>query len=478
MIMQKIAICAAFVVALGFGVWADDAGKRVTVILQDNLTQQGGKRLASAPPPYEGDAVLKNAFATLQVRLQTMLVSSGRVDVKPTVAETKGLTEGGIFLCNYTLVQGRATGVKRGIKQEYILGINLQAWDYVTEKPLPELTRTVDLKLFEDTPENAFAFVTRYLAFLTLEAIAPVTVLEREDNTVSVSAGGELLKVGDLLSIRKGLKKGASVRVVETDAQQSIGEVIGGDPALVEVGSKCRFVLPDNLNSDTKAAQAKGGYVPSVVVKEVKASVPESEFQTYAVREKATALGGVSRLAGGVLGLAGKSNAAAGVAVGANAIPKDYTVERVTVKRKRADVVDIPNLLLAKLKTQNTGLKLLSFDGLSQKQIEEQGRGSDFELTCEIVGYAEEHTNGKFVNGELSFDQKGTLTANVTLVNTETKEVVGGRAFPVTAVCERVGVSVHALDSAGSLLSWDEVLTECVKQVADKIRESSTTLKN
>lgn len=54
----------------------------------------------------------------------------------------------------------------------------------------------------------------------------------------------------------------------------------------------------------------------------------------------------------------------------------------------------------------------------------------------------------------------------MTLLNTETKEVVGGHAFPITATCERSGVSVHALESAGSLLAWDNVLTDCVTKIA------------
>ena len=454
------------------------AADKVTVILQDNLTQQGGKRLANTPPPYVGDPALQNAFATLQVRLQTMLIASGRVNVKPTISETQGLTEGNIFLCNYTLVQGKITGIKRGTKQEYILGINLQAWDYVSEKPLPELNRTVDLKLFEESTENAFAYVTRYLAFLTLEAVAPVTVLEMEDTTISVNAGSELLKVGDLLSIRKGLKKGAVVRVTETEANQSIAEVVDGDAEMIEVGAKCRFVLPDDLSSDTKTAKAKDGYVPTVVVKEVKESMGESEFVTFVVKEKETRLQAAGKLTGAALALGGKKKAEAGTNLGADALlPKEYTVERVTVKRKRADIVDIPKLLLAKLKAQDTGLKMLSFDGLTPQQIEAQGRSSDFELTCEIIGYAEEHTNGNFVNDRLTFDQKGTLIANVTLVNTETKEVVGGRAFAVTAVSEQKGVSIQALDSAGNLLAWDNVLTECVKQIAVKVKDAAGTIK-
>lgn len=458
------------------GLRADD-GARVTVILEDNLTQQGGKRLAETPPPYVGDPALANAFKTLQVRLQTMLIASGRVDVKPKTAMAQAVAEGNIFLCSYTLVQGKITGVKRGRKQEYLIGINLQAFDYVSEKPLPQLNRTVDLKLFEESTENAFAYVTRYLAFLTLEAVAPVTVLEKDEGVVSVSAGGELLKVGDVLSIRKGLRKGAEVRVVETDAQQAICEVISGDAALVEVGAKCRFVLPDNLSSDAQTAKTKSGYVPTVVVKEVKSAVEECAFTTFAVREKETGMQAAGRLLGAGLGLGGKRKAEGAVALGTGLAPKEYEVERVSVKRRRDDIVDIPRLLLAKLKTQDTGLKMLSFDGMSQQEIEAQGRGSDYELTCEIVGYAEEHTNGRFENGELTFDQKGTLTANVTLVNTETKEVAGGRAFPVTAVSERTGVSVHGLESAGSLLAWDGILTECVSQIAVKVREAAATAK-
>ncbi len=262
-----------------------------------------------------------------------------------------------------------------------------------------------------------------------------------------------------------------------TLVQGKITEVASGDATMVEAGAKCRFVLPNNLNSDNTVAKAKGGYVPTVVVKEVKTSVPECEFTTLIVKEKETATSGFGKLAGGVLGMAGKRKAADGVALGIDAAPKDYTVERVTERRKRADVVDIPNVLLAKLKTEDTGLNLLSFDGLSQQQVETQGRGSDFELTCEIVGYAEEHTNEKYPDTGLTFDQKGTLTANITLVNTETKEVVGGHAFPITANCERTGVSVHALESASSLLTWDNVLTDCARQIAIKVREAAAMLK-
>lgn len=474
--MTTYAVLVAAVFA--FIAQADGANKMVTVILQDNLTQQDGSRLANTPPPYEGDPSLKNAFSTLQIRLQTMLVSSGRVDVKPNISETRALVEGGVYLCNYTLVQGKITGVKRGNKKEYILGINLQAWDYVAEKPLPELTRTIDLKLFEESPENAFAFVTRYLAFITLEALAPITVLEKEENIVSVNAGGELLKIGDVLSIRKGLRNKVEVQVIETDAQQSIAEAIDGDADLIEIGAKCRFVLPDNLSSDTKASKAKSGYVPTVVVKEIKQSLSVCDYTTFVVREKETKLGGLGRLAGKAFSIAGENSTANGVTKAANVLPKDYTVERVTTRRRPADVVDIPKLLLAKLKTQNIGLKMLSFDGLSQRQIEEQGRVSDFELVCEIIGYAEEHSDGKFVDGELTFNQKGTITANVTLANTETKEVIGGSAFPITATYERSGVSVHALESAGMLLAWDSVLTECVNQIGLKIRDVSASLKN
>lgn len=475
--MMKKLFLSLIALSLCLGVWAEDDA-RVTVILEDNLIQQGGKRLADTPPPYEGDPQLANAFKTVQVRMQTMLVSSGRVDVKPKTAIGKVLTEGNIFLCSYTLVQGKLTDVKRGRKQEYILGINLQAFDYVTEKPLTQLNRTVDLKLFEDSTENALAYVARYLAVITLEALSPVKILEKDGKTVSVNAGGELLKVGDVLSIRKGLKKAADVRVVETDSTQSICEIVSGDETLIEIGAKCRFVLPDNLSSDTTSAKAKSAYVPTVVVKEVKSAVEDCSLSTFVVKEKVTNMNTAGKLLGSAFALSGKRKAEGLVELGAGVAPKTYEVERVTMKRKRADIVDIPKLLLAKLKTQNTGLKMLSFDGMSQQEIEAQGRSSDYELTCEIIGYAEEHTNGRYENDQLTFDQNGTVTANVTLVNTESKEVVGGHAFPITAVSIRANVSVHGLDSAGTLLAWDTILTECVNQISVKIRESAAMVKN
>jgi len=219
------------------------------VILEENIKQNGGKWVANTPHVYEGDPVLKNAFRTVHARLETLLVSSGRVNVKSRMSIDKAATESNVYLCSYELVQGRHVS-KPGQKKIFILELNMRAWNYKDDTPLPELTRTLRTQNFYDTPEDAIAFITRYLAFATLEAISPVTITEIEEQktgavAVAVSAGGELLKKGDKLLVKSGLTGAIGLTVLETEATRSICIIDSrADAKLVKVGANVLFPEP------------------------------------------------------------------------------------------------------------------------------------------------------------------------------------------------------------------------------------------
>lgn len=465
----------AFCLLASFNLFGEE---KVTVILEDNLLQTVGGRNANVPV-YEGDPALKNAFSALQVRLQTMLVSSGRVDVKPKSSVDKTLTEDDVYLCNYTLVQGRRTGVTRGKKEEYIIGINLQGWNFKNETPIPELTRTVDLKLFEDSPENAFKYVTRYLAFITLEAVAPVVIeeIDKDENAVSVNVGGEIVQPGDILKVRKGLRSTIEIRVENTELRESVCIVVNpADVDAIKPGAKCAFQLPENLSSDTAQAKNKQGYVPTVVIREIKQPGCQFEYTALQLKAQLDETGSAISKVGSLAGAFGRKKTAATANIIGGMGAKNYSVEPAGVQQ-RTDFssAKAPAVLLAKIKSQNMGLRVLSFDGMTDAQIAQQGRSSDYELVCEIIGYKEEHLDGKYVDEKLTFTQRGVLTANVTLRNCESMEAVSGKSIPVTAVCTRT-VTTQAENTAGSLLAWDDVMTEAAAQLAVEVRKAVATI--
>jgi len=251
---MKTSLLALCLIAGAFGAFAEQPKEKAKeqpkekpiVILEENIKQNGGKWVADTPHVYEGDPVLKNAFRTVHARLETLLVNSGRVNVKSRMSIDKTVTDSNVYLCSYELVQGSHV-TKPGQKKIFILELNMRAWNYKDDTPLPELTRTLRTQNFYDTPEDAIAFITRYLAFATLEAVAPVTVTEIEEQTraVAVNAGGEFLKKGDKLRVKSGLTGAIGLTVLETEATRSICIIDGGaDVKSVKVGAKVLFPEP------------------------------------------------------------------------------------------------------------------------------------------------------------------------------------------------------------------------------------------
>lgn len=443
---------------------------KVTVILEDNLAQQGGKIAENAPPPYNGDIELKNAFATLQTRLQTMLVNSGRVNVKPKSSASRAASDEKTYLCSYTLVQGRIVGQK-GMNKEYLIGINLQAWNYLDETPFPQLTRTVDIRISEETPENAFKFVTRYLAFITLESISPVVIVEKDGSVVSVSAGGELLQPGDILRVRKGLKKVAAIRVTETDALTSICEITEGD---AEVGAKCIFQLPAENQGTQAGMKNSTNYVPKIEIGKVVVTAPHEGIVTpLEAKAKGSSVGEAVKLgaglAGGLFGGKDKKNVTAG-ATGVDALDsKTYSVESGSVA-SRSDLANLSTMLTTGIKSKPLGIIIISNDGPDKV-------APDYVLSCDITSYSEAHTGSVIENGVISFSQSATMTVLVSLMNRETNELVGGHAIPVEVTYKHPGATCADKNTTASLVNLNDVASLAADKVAETIREVTARTK-
>jgi len=397
---------------------------RVTVVLEDNVDQI---RLSAESLAYRGDPELHDAFRTLQTRLQTMLISSGRVDVKPKSSIDKALTQGKVYLCSYTLVQGNVLRFRSGKNGGYVIGVNLQAWNYLTETALPELTRTVELRTPATTPETALAYVARYLAFITLETISPVTVLERNDNDIRVDAGDELLKKGDVLQIREGLRKKAFARVVETERGSVIAELTDGDLSLVKVGAQCRFVLPEIVEEpgmpDSRPKE------PVVKIAEVRVAAMSANINTYNVQ---------------AIKIRGR-------------IGQMY---RVVPAVQAVDLSGLPaklNLQLRSAVPQGTGVRLLAMT-----PTQEQDEVVDYELECAIGDYNEWHTSGQATeSGTLLFHQKAALAVHFEMKETATGTVmVSGDAKSV----------MRQMATRQRLAIEDALIADCAKQIAAKIQ--------
>ena len=388
---MKNFFCIVIVAALAVSDNNAAAAEKVTVVLEDNVDQM---QLSAGSVAYRGDPELRDAFRTLQTRLQTMLVSSGRVDVKPKTAVNKAHTQDKVYLCSYTLVQGSVKRFQTGKPECYIVGLNLQAWNYLTETALPELTRTVDLRVPATTPENAFAYVVRYLAFITLEELSPVTVLKRDGNDIYVNAGSELLKKGDVLQIRgEGFREHASARVIGTERMSAVAELIDGNLSLVKVGAACRFVLPDVVEEAGSSAAGPRNKVPTMKISAVKATAASITVNTFSVQTM------------GFRGRAGKMY---------KAVPAK---ENIVI-----DLSGLPDKLSLQLRTmgQGTGLKLLALNPSL-----EQEESADYALACVINGYSERHTAGRTNDsGILAFQQNAELTVYFELKETKTGTVV------------------------------------------------------
>lgn len=191
------------------------------IILDSNVTQTG-RWIADGA--YQGDRELREALKTVETRLRMLFVNSGRVEVKSQLSATKTVTDPNTYKCGFELLQGRKiTGSKRGNMEEYIIELGIETWNFKDDTPLPELTRGVRIQGFFQTPEDAMAFVMRYLAVFALGVISPVTVTEKEGSDFAVNAGDQLLNVGDKLQIKKGLRKSdITLTVVETDFAKSV----------------------------------------------------------------------------------------------------------------------------------------------------------------------------------------------------------------------------------------------------------------
>ena len=394
------------------------AAERITVILEDNADQmrQSEKSLA-----YRGDPELRDAFRTLQTRLQTMLVSSGRVDVKPKTSINKTLTQEKVYLCSYTLVQGSVLKSRPGKTDGFIIGLNLQAWNYLTETPLPELTKTVDLEIPATTPETAFAYVARYLAFSTLETLSPVTVLERDGNDIRVNAGSELLKKGDVLQIREGMRKKAIAHVVETERMSAIAELTDGDLSLVKAGSQCHFVPWEPGPPPNK--------VPTVNIEKVKVAAASATVNTYNVQWKQFG-GRINRM---------------------------YNLVRT---EQAIDLSGLPDKLKLQLQTvgQEAGVQWLATNPSQDPEA------VDYVLDCVISGFSEEHTSGRVTDsGTLFFNQKTSLTVHFELKENKTGTVV--TADDVKSVMQGM-----ATDKRQNI--EDALIANSAKQIAAKIRKA------
>ena len=253
-------------------------GEKVTIILLPNTTQpvdvaaRKSSTLKDGTRPwistdsttplvgreYLGEKHFWDAFQTVYDRLAPALTSSGRVRVLHASKIDETITDERTYICTYKLVQARKTGFKRDGKEEYIVGISMHAWNYGTGESFAPLTRTVDVEAFDRTPENAFKFVVRYLAFIMLEAVAPVTILEKDGTDVSVSAGGEILQKGDILKAKKGLRGGPKLRVEETDLATSVCVIINkADIPSVEERARVIFPLPSEEPRNPPAVAIK-----------------------------------------------------------------------------------------------------------------------------------------------------------------------------------------------------------------------------
>ena len=278
-----MALCLAGVL----GVFAQE---KVTIILLPNTTQPVDEKArtsstlkdgtrpwisTSTTTPlvganYLGEPYFWDSFQSVYDRLVPPLTSSGRVRVLHASQMDQTITDERTYVCTYKLVQGRRTGFKRDGKDEYIVGISMHAWNYGTGETFAPLTRTVDIEAFDRTPELAFKFVVRYLAFIMLEAVAPVTILEKDGADVSVSAGGEILQKGDILMARKGLRSTIALRVEETELSNSICTFVNkGEANSVDVGARVTFPLPSEIPRNPPAVVIKMSDITE------KVSVPE-----------------------------------------------------------------------------------------------------------------------------------------------------------------------------------------------------------
>ena len=455
------------------------------VIVEKNMVQSSGQWVRGTANEYQGDKELLNAFQTVQVRLARLLDNSGRVKVRPFPSAADSFVEDNVYLCSYDLLQGRQTGRKRGMLKEYIVEIGMMAWNYKDSTSLSELSRSRRVQDYFESPEDAIEFVVRYLALTTLETISPITITEKEDTAIAVNAGGELLKNGDKLQVRKGLTGKVLVTVDVTEGTRSICVVDPSDVDNVAVGAKVIYRLPED---EYKVAEGN----TTVVIRPVKMNLPPaytiSVFRVV-VDDTPIASAPVANSPGANINLG--LDIARAVAPGQIARfiptvipgqappPRHNTPPRplrhVTVNDTSQSGKFTSGVLVAKIKTQDLGLAVLDFDGVSYAE----DRQSDYELICEINGYAESHENGSISNGMLTFDQKGVLSATVTLRNCKTLNVVGGKVIPITAVCVRQG-SISALagtSSASSLLAWDEVCTAVAVEVAKEIRSIAASIK-
>jgi len=285
----------------------------VTIILEPNTTQPVGEgerksfTLKDGTRPwisstttkpivgkeYLGDPYFWDAFQTVYDRLLPMLTSSGRIKVLHASKMDRAITEENVYVCSYKLVQGRRTGFKRDGKEEYIIGISLHTWNYLTGESFPALTRTVDIEAFERTQENAFKYAVRFLAFTMLRELSPVTILEKEGSDVSVSAGGEILQAGDILKVRAGLRATIKLRVEETDLSRSICSIVNkAEASSVNVGAHCIFPQPSEEPRWPPTVVIR----PVIAAKEIPADIPKSlagALKTKDLRLRVISLDGV-----------------------------------------------------------------------------------------------------------------------------------------------------------------------------------------
>ena len=517
--MRKLIVTALCLVGV-LGVFAEEnTPKMITVILENNL-KQGGKwqeRLQGQNFEYVGDPKLQDAFRTVHPRLTTMLGSSGRVNVKEEREIDKIVTDEDIYLCSYKLVQGKRTGFKRGNREEYIIGINLQAWNYVTGAALPKLMRTVEYKLFEDTEENAFKYVTSHLAFITLGALSPVTVLNKnaKGTIVSVSAGGEILQPGDKLAVVDEFRETKAELCVERsdeDGDKSFCAIVTGD---LLIGDRCVFIFSD----DPQITRSQNKKLDPTVRSKVfihKMTIPttfksttmrvklhmESEINPVEQRRYDAAkieydkklaeweklrifIENLRIIKGAILPplppkptppTPPRPQQVAGYHV-------SYFTDDIPFARQYPDA---PTILLESIKAQDLGLQVISLDGVPPTQVasEDLLRDCDYELICNIIAYTEKHTGGKqtiFDRGTSSvpFNQEGVLLASLTLKDIKTKMIVGGKTIPMRVVCKcSADLRLNdGNDSTDFLLAWSVLAEEAAKEIAAKVREVVATIK-
>ena len=450
-----VALLAAGIHARADVVPANSPPTRVkpTVILERN-SAQGGGRFASDAPAYQGDPKLHDAFRTLHPRLQTMLVSSGRVNVKPEWEMERTLADENTRLCSYTLVQGKIGGDRLG-RTEYDIGINLQAWNYKTGEALPELTRTLDLKLFETSAENAFKETVRRLAFITLEALSPVEILEKEGTDVSVNAGGEILRPGDLLLVKKGLRSNPNLilRVVEVELNKSICEIVNkGETENIRVGDRVVLQAPGTGTGT--------GIVPKDKVV-IGIGIPKSlRLTTLKAKQNR-----IDR---------NRVNYPVTIETG------DYVFDAVYPNARQ--------ILHEKIRAQNLGgLQVIAWDGKTPPE-------DCYELIVSVTSYMETHTRREhrdtitgFIDfgynpktGKLAFFRECTLDISVILRDPWTNQIMGDSAIPVKIAIPKptMPVFVPGMGSMGHHFSWNNLSEQSAREIAREISGLMEKMKN